>query len=378
MGHLSQQDLDTLFSAIVKSGHLQDGTWSAALSRLNPAYHAMLPLGGGNPSAALMQTLSALDRTGRLIDGTIPIEVVLAQLKLLSSIASVVDLSSSLLAKVEGKTGMGTPPGRSTEYSAAQPEAYVGESDDTLPFDFLLTGHTTGRAVARLLVPRFEGGLAAINSQGEQQMYRGTGWLIAPDLFITNYHVVCARESDETDEPDAADLDLQIANTTIQLDYDRTKAAAREITGAKLVARGARGGARDYALLRVTPLADWPKPLRLRVQPPLVPKEGYAVNIIQHPQGWPKRLAVRSNLLKSANGNQLEYFGDTLGGSSGSPLCNDAWEVIGLHRASGPSTNVTVKGKTAAAYNLGIPIAAVVNDLAGTAIAAEIAPSICQ
>jgi hypothetical protein len=44
-------------------------------------------------------------------------------------------------------------------------------------------------------------------------------------------------------------------------------------------------------------------------------------------------------------------------------LCNDAWEVIGLHRASGPSSNVLVNGREAAAYNLGVPIGAILEDV---------------
>ena len=126
------------------------------------------------------------------------------------------------------------------------------------------------------------------------------------------------------------------------------------------------------------PLPTWPAPLRVRRQRPSVPKEGYAVNIIQHPEGLPKRVAARSNLLKSATQSEMQYFGDTLGGSSGSPLFNDSWEVIGLHRASGPSSGVLVKGREASTYNLGIPLDAILKDLEGTnkAVFDEVAPSI--
>jgi endonuclease G, mitochondrial len=124
--------------------------------------------------------------------------------------------------------------------------------------------------------------------------------------------------------------------------------------------------------------AEWPAPLALRRQPPSIPPEGYAVNIIQHPAGMPKRVAARSNLLRPSTGRELQYFSDTLGGSSGSPLCNDAWEVIGLHRASGPAANVVVKGKPASTYNIGVPIDAILADLQATspAVLGEIAPSI--
>lgn len=96
-----------------------------------------------------------------------------------------------------------------------------------------------------------------------------------------------------------------------------------------------------------------------------MPPEGYALNIIQHPAGLPKRIAVRS-LLKDAGAEHFHYFGDTLGGSSGAPLCNDRWEVVGMHQAGGPSTGVVIKGKLAATYNIGIPIDAILTHLEAT------------
>ena len=381
MEYLSKKDLEALFLTIRDKGPLQDGTWQAARATLNPGYQGALPT-SGNAAAELMLQLTDINRTERLVDGTVPIEVVLGSLKLQSTRAVVVELVAALLARIEGATGPGAPPGGTLEYTAPQPEAYVGERDDMLPFDFMERGYRTGRSVARLVVRRFEDGKAAIPGNGAQRTFLGTGWMVTPNLFITNFHVVCARESDEGDPTDA-DLALQVAATEIQLDFDREDAIPRSVKDVELVAHGARGGKRDYALLRVKQLPPpdrWPAALRLRLEPPAVPDEGYSVNIIQHPQGWPKRIAMRSNLLKRATPSQLEYFGDTLGGSSGSPLCNDAWEVIGLHLASGPATNVMVNGRTAVAYNVGIPIAAIIDDLKATnaAVAKELDASIIR
>lgn len=183
----------------------------------------------------------------------------------------------------------------------------------------MLGGHTAGRSVVRLLVPRHENGVSVQGPTGPR-VFKGTGWLIAKDLVVTNFHVLCARETGE-DDPAAADLELQIAKTVVELGYDRDGATPVPIRVLGAAVRGQRGGARDYALVRVEPQGTWPPPLRLRGGKPSIPSTGFPVNIIQHPLGWPKRVAARSNLLKAATADELQYLGDTLGGSSGSPLC---------------------------------------------------------
>lgn len=367
---LSPAQCDELFLAI--RDHDQLAAWNAALGALLPAYRGLLPA-RPQPLGDVFTTIQQLNITDRLIDGTIPMQVVLGKLVLLSPVAAVLTLGKQLLAATEGKTGYS---GSAVRYDAAQPEAYAGDGDELLPFDFMLGGHTAGRSVVRLLVPRHEGGAPGLGPGGPR-VFKGTGWLIAKDLVITNFHVLCARESDEAD-PAPADLELQIAKTTVELDYDREGATPVTVSVVGAVATGQRGGARDYALLRVQPQGAWPAPLRLRSGRPSIPSTGFPVNIIQHPQGWPKRVAARSNLLKTAIPDELQYFGDTLGGSSGAPLCNDAWEVIGLHRASGPATGVTIKGRAATAYNVGVPIDAILHDLEQHhgGIFAEISPNI--
>lgn len=373
---LSDDDRDLLFFTIRDSGHLNDGTFNAALEDLPPAILGLLPE-VGRSTANLSRAISDLNKYGRTTEGDLPLQKVLASLIKLSPLAQVQTVSKKLLAVIEGNKGLGG----SVSYAATTPEAYVGDQDETLPFDFMLGGHNAGRAVVRILVPRFEGGQPAVDGLGHQRVFKGTGWLIARDLVITNFHVICARESDEGD-PAEADLKLQLGALTIERDYDRDGATAVAVKLVEGVTWGARGGPRDYAVLRVAAedaaQSPWPPALRLRRGKPSVPSTGYPINIVQHPQGWPKRVAARSNLLKQATDTELQYLGDTLGGSSGSPLCNDAWEVVGFHRASGPASNVTVKGRTASAYNVGIPIDALLADLEQTrpTLFAELAGSI--
>jgi N-acetylmuramoyl-L-alanine amidase len=58
------------------------------------------------------------------------------------------------------------------------------------------------------------------------------------------------------------------------------------------------------------------------------------VNIIQHPDGRSKEIVIFNNHLKDLDPNFLVYTSDAQPGSSGSPLFNTRWELIGLHQAA--------------------------------------------
>ena len=66
---------------------------------------------------------------------------------------------------------------------------------------------------------------------------------------------------------------------------------------------------------------------------------GQPVNILQHPDGRPREIAVRNNLLLSVDDDlTLTYGTDTERGSSGSPVLSDRWELVALHHSSKTET----------------------------------------
>lgn len=64
---------------------------------------------------------------------------------------------------------------------------------------------------------------------------------------------------------------------------------------------------------------------------------GLRLNVIQHPQGRKKEVAVQDNTLEGVYTNVIHYVSDTDFGSSGSPVLNNTWDLMALHHARFPA-----------------------------------------
>ncbi len=58
------------------------------------------------------------------------------------------------------------------------------------------------------------------------------------------------------------------------------------------------------------------------------------LNIIHHPNGDYKQISIRANTFVGLDETKIFYETDTAQGSSGSPVFNDQWQVVGLHHKS--------------------------------------------
>lgn len=190
--------------------------------------------------------------------------------------------------------------------------------------------------------------------------YFGTGWLIGRRHIITNHHVINARDPGE-DSSSESDMVLQARATKVQFDYDSPESVG-EIH--QPIALSTANKVLDYAILELcsdpvrNSLPLWGRELTL-------PKDSYVpVNVVQHPGGASKQLGIRNNLVAGLEENDLAYFTDTEGGSSGSPVCNDEWKVLGLHKASSMSFGeLNYQGKKTAWVNVGTRIDRIIADL---------------
>ena len=253
-------------------------------------------------------------------------------------------------------------------------EIIIGE-DEKVPVSFLEDGLIAARAVARVMVPRTIGGYVF-----------GTGWLIAPGLLVTNHHVIEARRAYEK-AADPQELEQQARASVIWFGYD--VGSYTEYCCIDLVYAN---NALDYAVLRLAeksiddiPLSNWGFLKVVRTQPSLAP--GMRLNVIQHPGGRVKEIALRTNFYIGSvrESGRFHYLSDTEGGSSGSPVLDDHWQVVGLHRGwdyydryyKGRLIRFSSLGlqyaapskfseQVVAAVNEGILVHTIINDLPGT------------
>jgi V8-like Glu-specific endopeptidase len=205
--------------------------------------------------------------------------------------------------------------------SAAFPRGLerVLDTNDLMGLRFFEQGLQVARAVGRVHIA---------GGSGDSEGF-GTGFLVAPRLLLTNHHVLAdaeqARHSKvEFNYQEAASGELQATQcfalapqefflTDQELDYS-------------LVAVVDDGGLDAYGWL---PLIEDSGKLLV----------GETVNIIQHPNGEPKQLAIRNNQVVDELELFIHYSTDTDPGSSGSPVFNDQWEVVALHHSGVPKRN---------------------------------------
>lgn len=238
-------------------------------------------------------------------------------------------------------------------------------------FSFLQAGAQVGNAVARMKVARYEGGQPKRQASGETLTYLGTGWLLSRELVITNFHVIHAREQHEV-PASSGDFDLQAKHALVEFDYDTDYVAGTISRISKLEAANSE---LDFAILRLDQPVDryvpWLHPERIEVNS----DDPEVVNIIQHPFGQAKKVALRNNHIYNASYPKIQYFTDTEGGSSGSIVCDDNWQAIALHRASTMVNNVVYNGQATAWVNEGVQLHAIIEFLEQNApvLAREIA-----
>lgn len=301
----------------------------------------------------LMHDISMMNNVQRLPSGQVPLEIFLRNAAaLLSGIEPQRQVIQELLDQVTHRT-TGAP--RLDLTHIPEIKEVIVHVDDMVTFAFMQAGVQAGASVMKLRVPRFDDGLPS-QSNGKPIIHLGTGWLLTESLLVTNHHVINARNEGESNASQT-DLIKQGEGTLIVMDYDADN--MQEQPPVNTMALEAWHTDLDYALLRIPTFTNR-KPLHRSGK---AVKIGDPVNIIQHPGGRSKRYGIRNNLVSAIIGTDIRYFTDTDFGSSGSPVLNDNWEVVALHRGSDFVTGVQFQGKPTAYINLGTPLSAIMDDL---------------
>ncbi|KDM90509.1 endonuclease [Photobacterium galatheae] len=190
--------------------------------------------------------------------------------------------------------------------------------NELLPISFLYRGARIAKTVGRVNV-RSEFGLIG----------HGTGFMVSPRLMMTNNHVL---ENETTARFSMLEMNFRLTSAGMsQSSFFRLLPDTFFFTDEHL----------DFTLVAVEAVNSQGDRIADYGFNPLIRQTGKAlvgehVNIIQHPLGEPKQISVRQNKIIGKEGPFLHYVTDTQQGSSGSPVCNDAWDVVALHHAGKP------------------------------------------
>ena len=191
------------------------------------------------------------------------------------------------------------------------------DKSDLISVNYLEIGLQVARSVGRI----------HIRTSSLRTVGYGTGFLVAPRLMMTNHHVL----SDET----------EAASSLMEFNYQDAPDGSR-VESTRLPLDPSTFFLSDPTLdFTLVAIRDDEDALRSYGWNPLIMEEGKAIvgeylTIIQHPQGEPKQIAMRENRLIDVLPDFLHYETDTAQGSSGSPVFNDAWEVVALHHMGVP------------------------------------------
>ncbi|MFG2929166.1 endonuclease [Streptomyces achromogenes] len=186
---------------------------------------------------------------------------------------------------------------------------------------FLEGGYRAARSIGRVCVRTPEGG------------HYGTGFMVSPSLLLTNNHVLRSLE--------------EAGHAVVQFDYQAGVDGRPLIPVAfRIDPHGffATDRELDFTVVAVAECNEEGARLTDFDWLPLDGAQGKAilgefVNIIQHPNGEPKQLALRENQIVDLLDSFVHYVTDTAPGSSGSPVFNDQWEVVALHHSAVPETD---------------------------------------
>jgi V8-like Glu-specific endopeptidase len=193
-----------------------------------------------------------------------------------------------------------------------QLEKIIGQSSTLRPIRFLEGGLVASRSVCRVV-------LADQSS--------GTGFLTTDNFLVTSHHVI--RNVD-----DARDARVEFNYQKTLQDSDAASESYTLIPDKGFFTSPTEEeNGDDWTVVRVqgSPNERWGS---LSIHP-TEPKIHQEVVIIQHPGGGDKQIALSHNLLVYADKKRLQYLTDTLSGSSGSPVFNEEWQVIGIHHKGG-------------------------------------------
>ncbi len=221
--------------------------------------------------------------------------------------------------------------GRSTPVAVDGLERQIGSESTLLDISFLERGLSWR--------PRWPGCSVTL-SDGN---YHGTGFRIGDDLLLTNHHVLYDTAGPATAGGGVVRLRTVVLGRRARPRGRRLLRPPRSSAGSTTTGPSSAPPTRCPQAAGILPLTGGPSPRALD-----------RVYVIQHPNGGVKKIGMIHNVVVDVTARRHPVPADTEGGSSGSPVFNEQWKVVGLHHrwgsrktAGGPSTSTRANASNA-------------------------------
>lgn len=179
----------------------------------------------------------------------------------------------------------------------------------------------------------------------------GTGFMIAPDLLMTNNHVIKTQEIAQKSD----------FSFNYQLDINGKECPTQTI-GALADGVFYTNEELDFTVVN---LKDVPEFGNFLIFKSKLAQQDDRVAIIQHPGGHLKKISIQNNFVAYADKQVLQYTTSTENGSSGSPVFDDDFQVIGIHHSGGMLPEPSTQRRYL--RNAGTSAIALLNDLKNNA-----------
>ena len=174
-------------------------------------------------------------------------------------------------------------------------------------------------------------GVLLVVARRDHHRWLGTAFRVGPRHVLTNHHVVEDQQFGRAESIDLVPHYQQAWGGDYRhySDFEHIKALGKVVAEEK----ADDPAARDWALIELP--QDLPKEIfTISLSTASVPQVDGRAYIIQHPAGQPKQVGLNRNLIKHVDEHIIKYLTDTEGGSSGSPIFDDQWRLIGIHHAA--------------------------------------------